>query len=104
MRSSGNHVQMLTYIIFQEMAKREPMYECLVEGCKKKFKGDFQVSFLFKPFPHRTHTHTCTNISWKAARRNLRVVFMFFFLLNHSRAEHARTHVRMYCGRLHQEM
>ena len=28
----------------QEMAKREPMFECLVEGCPKKFKGDFQVS------------------------------------------------------------
>eukprot|EP00961_Rhodomonas_salina_P211443 2854983-Rhodomonas_salina.2 len=36
------HVQEAHDSFFAEMSKRENMYECLVEGCGKKFKGDFQ--------------------------------------------------------------
>jgi len=46
----------------------------------------------------------CTNVSWKAARRNLRVIFRFPFFLNHSRTEHTRTHVRISRGRLQEEI
>eukprot|EP00960_Hanusia_phi_P068592 766886-Hanusia_phi.AAC.1 len=41
-RLLGLHVQEAHDSFFQEMAKRENMYECLVEGCGKKFKGDLQ--------------------------------------------------------------
>merc|ERR1719199_1923491 len=45
------HVQEAHDSFFAEMAKREPMYECLVEGCPKKFKGDFQRHW------HLVHVH-----------------------------------------------
>jgi hypothetical protein len=48
------------------MAKREPMYECLVEGCPKKFKGDFQrhwhlVNVHKYPKAFRFHFEPCSD-------------------------------------------
>ena len=41
-RLLGLHVQETHDSFFRAMAKRENMYECLVEGCGKKFKGELQ--------------------------------------------------------------
>lgn len=71
------HVQEAHDSFFREMAKREPMYECLVEGCSKKFKGDFQrfwhlVNVHHFPKTFRFHIAQRAHASPKRGRKGRR--------------------------------